>query len=123
GVVGRAVEQAHYALDDENVGAVGSARSKRADGLATAQPRVEVAAGPPRREGVIAGVDEVGPDLGGGNTHAAARERGHQPGGDGGLADAGVRARDDEAGPEARHATMIARHAVGSAQDDVTVPV
>jgi hypothetical protein len=38
---------------------------------------------------VIAGVNEVGPNFGRGNTDPSASERGHDAGGDGGLANSG----------------------------------
>ena len=63
---GDAVEQAHHALDDRDVGGFRRARppgEHRRDLVLADQPRVEVAAGPARGERVVARVDVVRADL------------------------------------------------------------
>ena len=61
-------------------------REQRRDQVLAAQHRVQVAARPPGRQRVVAGVDVVGPDLVPGHRQAAGAQRRHQPGGHGGLA-------------------------------------
>jgi hypothetical protein len=101
-VVRRPVEQSHHAFDDEHVGAAPGARRERRDRVGSTEPWVEVAGRAVARERVVAGVDEVGADLGAGGAHAAAGEGGEQPRGDGRLPDAGRHAGDDQPGPEQR---------------------
>jgi hypothetical protein len=87
--VGGAVEQAHHALDDGDVGRARvqrAAQEQRGDPLLADQPGVEVAARPPGRQTVVAGVDVVGADLVRGDGEPAGGERGDEPGGDRGLA-------------------------------------
>ena len=64
GVVDAAVEQAHHALDDGDVRA-DAARAGTAAPISSSptSTRVQVAAGPPGGQRVIAGVDVVGADL------------------------------------------------------------
>src|SRR5262249_18683376 len=101
--LGRPVEQAHHALDHEHVCAMCCFGGKRCDPMLAADPRVEVAGGAPGGEGVVAGIDEVGADLGRGHARPTPAQRRHQPGGDRGLADARMRAGDDDARPEPGH--------------------
>ena len=53
------VEQAHHSFDHGDVRAAGAVGVQRANELLPHQYRVEVAAGPPRGQRVVAGVDEV----------------------------------------------------------------
>jgi hypothetical protein len=53
------VEQPHDALDDGDVGAAGAVQQQRSDPLGPDEHRVEVAAGTPGRQRVVAGVDVV----------------------------------------------------------------
>ena len=64
-LVDAAVEQTHHAFDHGDVGVPRAVPVQRPDQLLADQHRVEVAAGPARGQGVIAGVDEVRPTLNG----------------------------------------------------------
>ena len=66
-----AVEEAHDALDDRDVGAGDAVADERRDQLRAAEEGVEVAARPAGGERVVAGVDVVGADLEA--LHASAR--------------------------------------------------
>ena len=101
--VGGAVEHAHDAFDDQHVGALPGAGGERSDGGGAAEPGVEVPWRPAAGQGVVAGVDEVGADLGGGRAVPGGLQRGQEAGRHRGLADAGVGTGDDEPGPEDRH--------------------
>ena len=109
GAVAGAVEQAHHAFDDQQVAARAGPGGQGRHGLGPAEPGVEVAGRAARGQGVVAGVDEVGADLGGGRAVAGRREGGHQPGGDRGLAHSGVGAGHHQPGTEggAAHATRL----------------
>ena len=80
------------------------------DGVGAAQPGVEVAGRAAGGQGVIAGIDEVGADLGRGRAVAGPAQGGDQPGRHGRLAHPGVGAGDDQAGTEggAGHADQAA---------------
>ena len=108
--VGGSVEQPHHALDDEHVGARAGARGQGDRGVDSTDPGIEVPWWPVAGEGVVAGVDEVRPDLGRGDTVSRAAQRDEQPRGHGGLADARVRAGDDEAGSEQGHGGNAGRY-------------
>ncbi len=58
-----AVEETHDAFDDQQVRAGRRSRRERHDRLGPAQPGVDVARRTSAREGVVAGIDEVGSDL------------------------------------------------------------
>ena len=62
------------------------------------EERVEVTARLSGGQGMIAGVDEIGPHLVAGYRQPATGQRGHQSGCDGGLSVPGRRRGDDEAG-------------------------
>ena len=106
------VVQAHHALDDGEVGAGGAVQQQRHEAVLADEVRVEVAAGAAGGERVVAGVDVVGADLVAADGVAGAGERGHQPGGDGGLAVAGGGRGDDEPG-EGYHARLTIRCLAG----------
>src|SRR5262249_8107633 len=89
--------------DDEHVGAQRGLGGERRHPFLAADPRVEVARRPPGGEGVVAGVDEVGPDLRGRDAHPAPLQRRHQARRDRGRADAGARPGHGDAGPEPAH--------------------
>ena len=93
---GCAVIEPHHTLDDGDVRAVRAVVEQRRDELRAGQERVEVATRAAGRERVVAGVDEVRADLERRRLVAALGERGDQPAGDGRLARAGARARDDD---------------------------
>ncbi len=63
GGVDASVEQPHHAFDHGDVAAVAAVPVQRSDQFVADQHRVEVAAGPARRQRVIARVDVVGADL------------------------------------------------------------
>ncbi len=93
----RAVEQPHDALDHRDVRARGAVQEQRRDELRPGQERVEVAARAPGRQRVVAGVDVVRPDLEALHDLPARAQRRDEPAGDGGLARARARPRDDDA--------------------------
>ena len=96
---GRAVEQAHHALDDRDVGrgrGAGPVGEHRHDLVLADQPRVEVAARASGRQRVVAGVDVVRADLVWRDGQAALAQRAEQPGGDRCLAVTAARGRDDD---------------------------
>ena len=96
-VIGGSVEEPHDAFDDEKIGVGGCpARDGRHRILAT-DPCIEVPGRPPRRQRVVARVDEVGPDLGGADRDAAG-EGCHEPGRNRGLARARVGRGNDDPG-------------------------
>ena len=82
------------------------------DGVGAAQPGVEVAGRPAAGQGVVAGVDEVGPDLGRRRPVPGPPQRGEQPGGHGRLPDARVRAGHHEARAEPAGGGAGVLHAV-----------
>ena len=92
------VHEPHDALEHRDVG---GARVRRApceqgsDPLLADEPRVEGPARSPRRQGVVAGVDVVGADLGRGDGEAASGQRRHDPDGDRRLAVPRGRGRDE----------------------------
>jgi hypothetical protein len=101
------VVEAHDALDDRDVRPAcprrGSAKSstvqqQRHEPFLADEVRVEVAARPPGRKGVIAGVDVVGTDLVARHRVAGPAQGRHQAGGDRGLAVTGSRSGDHQAG-------------------------
>ena len=92
-----AVEEAHDALDNGDVGPAGAVGEERADEIRAREESIEVAARSSRGECVVGGVYKVGADLEGGDAQTPVRERGHQARGDGGFADTRVCARDDYA--------------------------
>ena len=98
-----AVEQAHDPLDDQHVGALPGTGGEWSDGGGAAEPGIEVARRSAAGEGVVAGVDEVGADLGGGGAVPRGPERGQEAGRHRGLADSRVGTGDDEPGSENRH--------------------
>ena len=98
--VGCAVEEAHHPFDDEHVGPGRRPAGQRRDPLGAAQPGVEVAGRPPTGQGVVAGIDEVGPDLGSRRPVPGVAQGGQEPGGDRGLSHPGVGAGYHQAGPE-----------------------
>ncbi len=73
-----AVEQAHDALDDSDVGTGAAMPVQRADQLLADEHWVEVAARPPGGQGVIARVDEIGTDLERRHRVAGLAQRTHQ---------------------------------------------
>ena len=75
---GDAVEQAHGALDDEEVGMRGVLGHQRIDQRRRHGPAVEIEARPPGGRGMKARVDIVGPDLGRLHHDAAPAERRQQ---------------------------------------------
>ena len=91
-----AVEAAHDALDDDDVGARRVSRDALEDALAAAHPAVEVVRRAPAGARVEARVDEVGADLERLDREAAAAERLEQPERDRRLPDPGRHPRDDE---------------------------
>ena len=95
------VEEPHDALDDGDVGgAVGprGVQQQRLDECLAAEHRVEVAPGAAGREGVVARVDEVGPDLEAADGVPGGAQGSHEPGGDRRLAVARAGRGDDDAG-------------------------
>ena len=94
---GDAVEQAHGALDDEEVGMRGVPGHQRIDQRRRHGPAVEIEARPPGRRGMKARVDIVGADLGRLHHDAAPAERRQQRQRQRGLAGARARRGDDEA--------------------------
>jgi len=95
-----AVEAAHHALDEGDVGPRRNPRDDVEHALAAAHPAVEIVGRPAGHDGVQAGVDEVRPDLEGLHGEAAAPQRRQQTERDRRLADAAGHARHDE---DARH--------------------
>ena len=88
GTVGRPVEESHDALHHQEIGSGRGPAGQGADGVETAQPGVEVAGRTSAGEGVVAGIDEVRAHLRRRDPIAAPAQGGHQPRGDGRLADA-----------------------------------
>ena len=76
----------------------GAVQQQRHQPVLADEERVEVAAGPAGGQRVVAGVDVVGADLVPAGSSPSAPQRGHQPGGDGGLAVPGGRRGDRPAG-------------------------
>ena len=98
GAVGGTVEKTHHPFDDEQIFSRSRPGSHRRDPVEPAHPGVDVAGRRTRGQGVVAGVDVVGTDLGGTDAHASRGESGHQTGGDGGLAYTRMGSGDDNAG-------------------------
>ena len=69
-----AVEQAHRALDDDEVGAVRAAAGEGGEQVGMHRPGIEIDAGPAGRRGMEAGVDIVRSRLGAAHHDAAPRE-------------------------------------------------
>ncbi|HVF73925.1 MAG TPA: hypothetical protein VM938_02655 [Acidimicrobiales bacterium] len=97
-VVGGTVEEAHDALDHQHVGVRCGTGGERGDGVGAADPGIEVAARSAGGQAVVAGVDEVGADLGGRHPEPPSAQGGHEPGGDRRLAHSRRRARHHEPG-------------------------
>ena len=91
-----AVEQAHHALDDRDIGARRAVQEQRDHQLLAAQHGIEVAARPAGGQGVIAGIDVVRACLVPGHPQSSLGHRCHQAGGHGRLTAPGGRGRDDE---------------------------
>jgi hypothetical protein len=105
--VRRPVEEPHDTLDDQHVAAGGGAGRQWADGLRSAQPRVEVARPVSGGQGVVAGIDEVRTHLRRPHLVPGRPQRGEQPGGDGRLAHPGMGAGDDDPGTQRRHLLIV----------------
>jgi hypothetical protein len=95
-----AVEEAHDALDDQQVGGRARPGGQRPEGVGAAHPGVEVAGRPPAGQGVVAGVDEVGAHLGGRGAQPGPPQGGDQPRGHGRLAHTRMGAGDHDPGAE-----------------------
>ena len=93
-----AVEKAHHAFDHRHVGRSCAVQQQRNDAVLADQERVQVAARPTGGQGVVAGVDEVGPHLVTGYRHAPSGQSGHQSGCHRGFSVARCRRGDDDAG-------------------------
>ena len=107
-VVVAAVEKPHHALDDGEVGACARPVKGGDDLLVREHPRIEVAARAAGRTGVVRRVEVVGAAFERLHDQSAPAQCGEQAANDGGLADAGVGARDDERGDGwARHGDDI----------------
>ena len=102
-VLRSAVEEAHHTLHDEHVRPLARSRGERRHRVGPRDPGVQVAGRASRGEPVVAGVDEVGAHLRRRHGEPPACQGRHDPGGDGGLAHAGVGAGDHESGPERDH--------------------
>ena len=102
------VEQAHHALDDGHLRARRPVPEQRGDPVLADQHRIEVPARPPGREGVVARVDVVGPDLERRHRRPAAAQRGHQPGRDRRLPAARRRGGNDQSARAHATAPMVA---------------
>ena len=98
--VGRPVEQPHDPLDHQQVGAGRGPGGQGADGVEAAQPGVEVAGRASAGEGVVAGIDEVGADLGRRRPVPGGPQGGQQAGGHRGLARPGMGARHHQSGSD-----------------------
>ena len=96
-VVGEAVEQAHDALDDGDVRVASRASKKCGHTLPRDHPCIQGARRTPRGEGVIRGIDVVGPHFERLNGQAATPQRGNDAGGDGRLAHTAVCSCDEKA--------------------------
>jgi hypothetical protein len=92
-----AVEEAHNAFYDGDVGTPGAVGEERSDHRRSREEGVEVTSRPARRKGVVRGVYEVRADLERGYPQAIRGERRHQARGDCRFADARVGACDDYA--------------------------
>jgi hypothetical protein len=95
-----AVEEAHHTLHHRDARAPRAVGEERGYELRAGEEGVEVAAGTSGGHGVVGGVYEVRADLEGGDAEAPRlpRERGHEAGGDRGLARARVGSGDDDTG-------------------------
>ena len=90
------VEQAHDALDDDEVGVTGCFFKDRRNLAAAHGPRVEIVAGPARSRFVKAGIDIVRSSLGGGDSDAAVPQCPNQTQGDQCFPAPRGRRRDDD---------------------------
>src|ERR687886_1480119 len=88
-----AVEETHHAFYDRHVRAFRAVGEERSDEILSGEECVEVSSGASGGQSVVGGIYEVRTDLEGGDAEAPARERGHEAGGDGGLAHTRVGAR------------------------------
>ncbi len=94
---GDAVEQAHDAFDDENLGALRGLANERVEQRRRHRPAVEIDARRAGRRRVEGGIDIVRPRLCRAHGDAAPPQRGEQAERHRGLARARARRRDDEA--------------------------
>ena len=118
--VGRPVEQSHDALDHQEVGPVRGSGRQRPDGVEAAQPGVEVAGRASTGEGVVPGIDEVGPHLGRRRTVPGRPQRGQQTGGHRGLAGPGMGPGHHHSGSD--HRCSVASSATGTRCESGAVP-
>lgn len=91
------VEQPHHAFHDAYGAVVQAARERGAVVRARQHPAVEVSGLPAADRSVVAGIDEIRPDLERLNGHPAILERSEQSEGQRGFADTAVCAGHDEA--------------------------
>ena len=92
-----AVEQPHHAFHDAHGAVVQTPRERGAVVRARQHPTVEISGLTAADRSVMAGIDEIRPDLERLNGHPAIPERSEQSEGQRGFADAAVRAGHDEA--------------------------
>ena len=104
-----AIEAAHHALDEREVGARRLARHRRPHLLSRAHPAIEAVRRAAGHERVEAGIDEVRADLERLHREPASAQRLEQAEGDRGLPDAAPDPRDDERGDHRPSAAPV-RH-------------
>ena len=114
--LGRAVEKAHDAFDDEQLGVPRGGAQMAGQAGAAHGPGIEIEAGAARGGGVKGRVDVIGPHLGGGDHDAALTHQRQQREGDQRLAAVGGRSGDEQgfsqgAAPSRRTRTSRAGHA------------
>ena len=93
-----AVIQSHHALHHDDIRVAGRMFKNRQQALRRHQPAVEVVTGPARSERMIAGIDVIRSHLVGLDLQAPLPQLGQQAVDDSRLADAALRAGDDQSG-------------------------
>ena len=106
------VVQTHDALDDRDVGSIGTVQQQRDEPFLPDEVRVEVAARSAGGEGVVAGVDVVGADLVARDGVPGSAQRRHQARGDRRLAVTGRGGGNDKSRKADRSPMIFAYHSM-----------